>query len=173
VRRYPHRVDRLILMSCGAPRSAAGAMYSAVSAIVRALPLPILRRLTAMFLSRRLVHAPDARGAALRALTAHRRRLELVGERIGRELMAGRFRMAADVHRAEDDIRSALQEWRGRILLLIARDDPLFSRRSRNRIRAVLPRVEVHTFDKGGHLIPLFNREEMQQVVIRFASEPA
>lgn len=171
VRRHPERVDRLILMSCGAPRYAAASMFRAASWIARTLPLPAVRWLTSLFLSRRLVHAPDARGAIRRALAAHRRRLESAADGVNRELMVGRFRIAADVHRAERDIRAALEAWRGRILLLMASDDPLFSPRARNRIGEAFPQSQLHTFPHGGHLIPLFNAEEMRQIVIRFASE--
>lgn len=171
VRRHPHRVERLILMSCGAPRSASARIYGVAAAIARTLPLPAVRWLTSLFLSRRLVHAPAARGSAGRALAAQRRRLGSVAKRIGRDLIVGRFRIAADVHRAEHDIRAAIEAWSGRILLLVASDDPLFPPRARNRMRSVLPTAQVHTFATGGHLIPLFNREEMRRVVIGFASD--
>lgn len=178
VRRHPARVERLILMSCGAPRLASALLFGAASFAAGHLPSPVVRWLTSRFLSRRLVHAPGARGGVRRALDVHLRRLAAAATSVRRELVAARFRIAADVHRAADDIRLALDSWTGPILLLIASDDPLFPPRAQRRLSTGFPRVQVHTFARGGHLIPLFHGDEMRRIVTRFAegvsgSEPA
>lgn len=171
VRRHPTRVDRLILMSCGIPNPAAAWLFHAAGVVARTLPNRAVQALTSLFLTRRLVRTSGADGSAGRALAAHRRRLESFAGRIGQDIIVARFRIAADVHRAESEICDALATWSGRILLLIANDDPLFSSKTHERIRESLPRAEVYTFAQGGHLIPLFHGDEMRRIVIGFATD--
>lgn len=169
VRRHPMRVARLILMSCGIARRSSATLYIFARILARSLPLRALRRIVSLFLSRRLVHTPPTEAAVRRALGAHRQRLAGIAERIDRDLVVARFRVAADVHRAGPDIRRAIEGSEGRTLLLLASDDPLFSARERRRLRLMLPNANIHMFAQGGHLIPLFNADEMRRIVIQFA----
>jgi pimeloyl-ACP methyl ester carboxylesterase len=171
VARHGARASRLILMSCGATRRTSTIFYALVGCIARALPEPFVRGIVRLFLSRRLVVVRGARASARRAIRAHRRRLEQFSERVRKEMVVARFRIATDIHRADDHIRGAIRVWHGRTLVLVAADDPLFGARERDRLRDTLPGATIHTFRKGGHLIPLMNGEEMRGIITRFVSK--
>ena len=84
-----------------------------------------------------------------------------------------RFTLAARIHEGEASLRRILRAWPGVILLIVADDDPLFDRRSRVRMQQAFPRARLHTFDVGGHVIPLFHGEEVRRLVGDLARESA
>jgi len=170
---HPDQVRRIILMSCPPLRRAASFAYGCASGIARSLPLPVLRFITRTILTRRLADATGAGNAAKRALQSHRRRLDDFGRRFTREVLVARLSLAARIHRREPRFRDVLRLWCGPMLLMIADDDPLFDRRALARLRKAFPDAQLHTFDGGGHVIPLLHGEAMRRVIREFVRDQA
>ena len=84
-------------------------------------------------------------------------------ELVSRVLLASEFLQ----HRYSTD---DLQQWRGRILILDADEDPLMPPRVRSALRSLYPTAEVHTFSGTGHSAAILRPEEYAQAIASFLS---
>lgn len=168
---YPEQVRCLILMSCPPLRDSAAPLYAVAWVLARLLPLSAVKLITRTILTRRLAGARGADAAARRALRAHRRRLHQAGRTVSRETLVARLRLAAMIHGRAARLRRLLGSWNGDVLLMIADDDPLCGARARRRLRAAFPAARIHTFEAGGHVIPLFHAEAMRELIGEFVRD--
>ncbi len=155
VRRAPDRVASLVLSHTGAPD---GKRRGIATAIVAAMPQPLLRGLLKAKLGRTL----DA------ADTFWRRYFDrAIGEMTKADIMS-RVRLQAEFARQAEWGPDDLARWPGRVLLMEGADDPLFPPAARARLRALYPTAEVHRFQGTGHAAAVLRPEEYADVVTRF-----
>ena len=155
VRRAPERVASLVLSHTGAPD---GKRRGVATAIVAAMPQPLLRGLLKARLGRTLDGAD----------TFWRRYFdEAIGEMTKADILS-RVRLQAEFGAQRGWSADDLARWPGRVLLMEGEDDPLFPPAARARLRALYPTAEVHRFQGTGHAAAVLKPEEYANVVTRF-----
>jgi pimeloyl-ACP methyl ester carboxylesterase len=154
VRRAPERVASLVLSHTGAPD---GKRRSVATAIVAAMPQPLLRGLLRARLGRTL----DAADAFWRRYFDR-----AIGEMTKADILS-RVRLQAEFG-GQTWGPQDLAQWPGRVLLIEGEDDPLFPPAARARLRALYPTAEVHRFRGTGHAAAVLKPQEYADVVTRF-----
>lgn len=154
VRRAPDRVASLVLSHTGAPD---GKRRSVATAIVAAMPQPLLRGLLRARLGRTL----DA------ADTFWRRYFDRAIREMTKADVLSRVRLQAEFG-GQTWGPQDLAQWPGRVLLMEGEDDPLFPPAARARVRALYPTAEVHRFRGTGHAAAVLKPKEYADVVTRF-----
>jgi pimeloyl-ACP methyl ester carboxylesterase len=155
VRQAPERVASLVLSHTGAPD---GKRRGVATAIVAAMPQPLLRGL----LKKRLGRTLDA------ADTFWRRYFDrAIGEMTKADILS-RVRLQAEFGAQAGWSPGDLARWPGRVLLIEGEDDPLFPPAARARLRALYPTAEVHRFQGTGHAAAVLRPEEYAAVVTGF-----
>jgi aminoacrylate hydrolase len=157
VRRAPERVASLVLSHTGAPD---GKRRSVATAIVAAIPQPLLRGL----LKARLGRTLDA------ADTFWRRYFDVAIGAMTKADILSRVRLQAEFGGQAGWTPDDLALWPGRVLLIEGEDDPLFPPAARVRLRALYPTAEVHRFQGTGHAAAVLKPEEYADVVTAFIS---
>lgn len=162
VRRYPERVDRVVLSHARLSGREEAARFRLAGQLLLALPLPVLR----------LVIRP-ARLLLPREVRDHRRfwkaYYDEIVDRLGRADYASRIRLWLDACRqdwlaAVDDVA----RWTGEALLLEADNDPLIPPRERAALHALHPQAQVHTFMGTKHSAWIMRQEEYLRVIVGF-----
>jgi pimeloyl-ACP methyl ester carboxylesterase len=154
VRHAPDRVASLVLSHTGAPD---GKRRGVATAIVSAVPQPLLRAL----LKKRLGKTLDT------ADTFWRRYFDrAIGEMTKADILS-RVRLQAEFA-AQRWSPSDLAHWPGRVLLMEGEDDPLFPPAARARLRALYPTAEVHRFHGTGHAAAVLKPDEYAATVTQF-----
>ena len=157
VRRAPERVASLVLSHTGAPD---GRRRGVATAIVAALPQPLLRGLLKARLGRTLDGAD----------TFWRRYFDrAIGEMTKRDILS-RVRLQAEFGAQAGWGPDDLARWPGRVLLIEGDDDPLFPAAARAQLRALYPTAAVHRFQGTGHAAAVLRPQEYADVVTRFIS---
>jgi pimeloyl-ACP methyl ester carboxylesterase len=158
VRRVPERVTSLVLSHTGAPD---GKRRGVATAIVAAMPQPVLRGL----LKARLGRTLDA------ADTFWRRYFDrAIGDMTKADILS-RVRLQAEFGAQARWSPDDLARWPGRVLLIEGEDDPLFPPAARARLRALYPTAEVHRFQGTGHAAAVLKPEEYAEVVTQFLAK--
>lgn len=157
VRRAPERVASLVLSHTGAPD---GKRRGVATAVVAALPQPLLRGL----LKARLGRTLDA------ADVFWRRYFDRAIAEMTKADILSRVRLQAEFGAQAGWTPDDLARWPGRVLLIEGEDDPLFPPVARARLRALYPTAEVHRFQGTGHAAAVLKPEEYADVVTRFLS---
>lgn len=170
----PDRIDRVVLISCGGPRWTRAVYYVALQLLASVLPLVLVRGAVHLIFANHLVpRGSEAPTAVRRVLAQQRRRLIAYAREVSREFVRARIRLTAALHwrSRSRDLRHTT--WRGRMLLLVAHDDPIVRERELVRIRRMVGDLHIHRFDGGGHLVPLYHAAEMSSVVHSFLAAGA
>jgi pimeloyl-ACP methyl ester carboxylesterase len=158
VRRAPERVASLVLSHTGAPD---GKRRGVATAIVAAMPQPLLRGLLKARLGRTLDGAD----------TFWRRYFDRAIAEMTKADILSRVRLQAEFGGQAGWGPGDLARWPGRVLLIEGEDDPLFPPAARARLRALYPGAEVHRFRGTGHAAAVLRPEEYAAVVTRFVLE--
>jgi pimeloyl-ACP methyl ester carboxylesterase len=161
VRRYPSRVDRLILSDTGVPRRARAGRYSRYVRIVKALPLPAIRalwRLGAYLYLRAIPTNKSFWRAYFRELIST----------ISRQECVGRLRIWVEFDRYSRFTPCDLDTWPGKVLILQAGGDSTFPPREQAALRKLYPRALITTFPAGGHAASITHRKAYLEAIIRF-----
>jgi pimeloyl-ACP methyl ester carboxylesterase len=155
VRRAPERVASLVLSHTGAPD---GKRRGVATAIVAAMPQPLLRGL----LKSRLGRTLDAADMFWRRYFDR-----AIGEMTKADILS-RVRLQAEFAGQAGWGPDDFAGWPGRVLLIEGEDDPLFPPAARARLRALYPGAEVHRFRGTGHAAAVLKPAEYAEVVTRF-----
>jgi pimeloyl-ACP methyl ester carboxylesterase len=158
VRRVPERVTSLVLSHTGAPD---GKRRGVATAIVAAMPQPVLRGL----LKARLGRTLDAADTFWRRYFDH-----AIGDMTKADILS-RVRLQAEFGAQVGWRPDDLARWPGRVLLIEGEDDPLFPPAARARLRALYPTAEVHRFQGTGHAAAVLKPEEYAEVVTQFLAK--
>jgi pimeloyl-ACP methyl ester carboxylesterase len=165
VRKYPHRVSKLILLNTGIPDEQLGRATKRGKPLVTLLPLGIVRFLVQKLLVKALSVRPEEQlfwQALMHELAANLTRADIASsfdETIDYRL---------NYHFSPDDLTS----WPGKVLILQSDDDPATKPAMRLALRNLYPQAQVHTFHQAGHTPFLSQPDEFYPLVRTFLRQP-
>lgn len=164
VRRHPDRVERMILSHTGPPNPGRGQIIDKSLRWLPRLPMFLLRRQYRQVMLNALPNTPEL--AITRAYLE-----EIIALHLTKEWMINGYRRVVDY----DQLRFTpgdLDNWPGRLLLLLADNDPATPGPVRERMKTLYPRAEVRIFEGTGHATGVLKREEYVAAMEEFlASE--
>jgi len=158
VRQYPNQVDRLVLSHTGVPRPDRVAKTRSLLAILRLLPMGLLRAMLRLSTRRSLEDAPKQR-AFWEAYSN-----EMIAQITKADLLS-RYRVVIDFDLSCAFAPEDLEGWPGRILILEGDNDPVAEAPAREALRALYPQANVHTFRGSGHVASVAKLEEYDAVI--------
>ncbi len=161
VRRHPGRTERLILSHTVLPDPARGRQVAGVLRWLPHLPMPLLRALFRMRMGGLLPKVPEL--AMTRAYLA-----EVVVRHLKKERMIPGYRCVVDFDTNYRFAPEDLDGWPGRILLLMADNDPSTPEPQREAMKALYPRAEARIFHGSGHATAILQREEYLKAMDEF-----
>lgn len=169
VRRYPERVDKLVLSGFG--------LYNERNAQRARRALRLFALFPYWFVSgyykrrmAKLLSGIDAvEGAFMLAYVS-----DLLDLQHSKKTLIGQFRLLEDLVNSADTYRVFEPvEGAGRVLILQAKDDTGFEPDEQAALRATYPGAQVHLFEEGGHLVGITRREEYDAVLYGFLKAEA
>jgi pimeloyl-ACP methyl ester carboxylesterase len=165
VRRHPDRTASLILSHSLLPTREGAAWVAKIVRWMRLLPAPALRAFFRMRLGGLFPEGEHPELALSRALFA-----EIVNYRLTKAQLISLMRRVVDLGEnyrfAPDDLR----DWPGRILLLMADDDPATPEPVREAMAAMYPRAQMHLFSGTGHVTAILKQDEYFAAIDEFLS---
>ena len=161
VRQYPARVGRLILSHTGGPKAERASKSRQFAALMRWLPMGVLRWLLTHAGRKALQDAPAQR-AFWEAYTAE------IAARLTKADLLARYVIAADFDATSNFSPDDLNDWTGRLLILEGDNDPIAEAPAREALKVFYPNARVHTFHGSGHVAPIARVEEYVSVIKEF-----
>lgn len=161
VRKYPHRIDKLILSHTGVPNPERARMSNLGMNVLRLLPMWMIRKALKWEISRLLSTAKDEKPfwqAYFKELAAG----------LSKEELISMYQRAIDLERRYTFAPGDLAGWTGRILILESDNDSIIKAPERAALKALYPQAQVHTFIGAGHGASLIKREEYLSVIRAF-----
>lgn len=154
VRRYPGRVDRLVLSDTGVPRPARARKYRRYVSLLRVLPMSVTRALWRVGAYLYLRDMAPRHRPFWQAYFAQLRKTITRRECINRLLVWIDFDSGSRF--SPDDLDAG----RGAVLILEAERDTTFPEWERLALRRLYPAAQVRVFTGGGHAASLDRRDE-------------
>ena len=161
VRRYPQRVSSLVLSHTGGPRPDRAATNRRFIALLRLLPMGLLRFMLKGATRKSLQDAPEQIPfweAYSNDMIARLRKTDLIG----------RYQVAVDFDASSMFAPDDLKDWPGRILILEGDNDPIAEAPARAALKTLHPQASVHTFHGSGHVASIAKVDEYVAVIKRF-----
>ena len=165
VRKYPHRVSKLILLNTGVPDKQLGRATKRAKPLVTLLPLGIVRSLVQKFLVKALAVRPEEQlfwQAMMQELVTNLTRAD----------MTSSFDETIDYRLNYRFFPDDLKNWPGKVLILQSDDDPATKPEMRMALRNLYPQAHIHTFHQAGHTPFLSQPDEFYPCVWTFLREP-
>jgi pimeloyl-ACP methyl ester carboxylesterase len=166
VRRYPGRVDSLILASTAAPEQRLVPRMKRQEKLVSLFPVGLLLSLS----KRRVLHLlsglPEEERSFWKALLK-----EKISSYVTKAWLISQYKLLADYCASYHFAPADLEHWPGAILILQADDDELIQRLAREPLTAFHPQAQVHTFHNANHIPLITKRDEYINVVKQFLRE--
>jgi pimeloyl-ACP methyl ester carboxylesterase len=163
VRRYPERVDRLILSHTGVPEQQRAGRNRRLIFMLRLLPMSWLRNMVGQAARKSLEEAAETI-PFWEAYTD-----EILARTTKADLLA-RYQVAADFDATSAFKPQDLQDWPGKILILEGDNDPVAEEDDRQALKALYPQARVHTFHGSGHIASIAKIDEYTTVIKGFLS---
>lgn len=168
VRRYPGRVDRLVLSDTGVPRPERARKYRRYVWLLRVLPMFVIRALWQLGAYVYLREMAPRYRPFWRAYFARLRKTITRRECINRLLVWMDFDGGSRFSPGD------LAGWRGEMLILEAERDTTFPGWERQALHRLYPAAQVRVFTGGGHAASLDRRDEYIEAIRAFlAPQPA
>jgi pimeloyl-ACP methyl ester carboxylesterase len=161
VRRYPEMVRSLVLSHTLPPYRETGEKIRKTMGLLRVLPEGLLRWLLGKRMGALLPEKTD-QVALMYALYR-----ELLDLRLKKADFLGIFWRTVD-YCALQFTPQDLAEWEGRVLLVLADDDPGTPEAVRLELSRLYPPARMHLFHGTGHASSVLNQEEYQAVIGAF-----
>ncbi len=168
LRRRPRQVEHLVLLSTGSPNRAVGRRTERLMRVLRPFPFAVLRWLMKAELQKHLGAAGLPPDEAARVEGFRQRLSEYVDTKLTKETLLSRVALAADFNLREPSGPQAVEDWRGRVLIVDSDDDRMVTAEDRRRLREAYPGALSCTFHGAGHLVALLMTEELVEVVKAF-----
>jgi pimeloyl-ACP methyl ester carboxylesterase len=146
VRRHPERTASLVLSHTLLPDRGAAVQVARTLRWVRLLPGRLLRGLFRMRLAGLFPEGSHPELALAKALF-----VEILGTRLTKAQLLSLMRRTAELGLHHAYGPGDLAGWPGRILILMATDDPATPEPSRRALLAAYPQAQVRLFSGGGH----------------------
>ncbi len=161
VRRHPERTERLVVSHAGCPDPERGRKIAGALRWLRLLPMALLRAIVRKRLAGLLPEGPA--GAMLAAYVA-----EVLTYQTTKTGLLNGYRRVVDFDLNGSFTPEDLAGWPGRILLIMADDDPSTPEPVRRAMQTLYPQAEVHLFHGTGHAAPILRQEEYYSVLETF-----
>lgn len=155
VRRHPDRTASLILSHTLLPERKAAEQVAKIARWIHWLPASVLRALFRLRMGKLFPEGQHPELALSKALFA-----EIVDCRLTKAQIISMMRRVVDLAMNYSFTPDELEAWPGRILLLMAEDDPATPPPVREAISAMYPRAQMRTFSGAGHLTPILKQDE-------------
>src|SRR5262245_35069224 len=161
VRKYPERINKLVLSHTGVPNPQRAKMNDFGMKVMRFLPIGLASAALRWEVSKLLSTAKDEKPfwqAYFKELAAG----------LSKEELISRYQCAIDLERRYTFAPGDLAGWTGRILILESDNDTIIKAPERAALKALYPQAQVHTFIGAGHGASLIKREEYLSVIRAF-----
>ncbi len=166
VRKYPERVDNLVLSHTGVPNPKRARLSKLGLTVLRLLPIGLVRAGLKWEISRLLSTAGDKREFWLAYFN------ELISGLTKEEVLRS-YELAIDLEQHYAFAPGDLANWPGKIIVLESDNDSVIVDSERTALKALYPQAEVHTFIGAGHAASIIKREEYISVVRAFLTRYA
>ncbi len=166
VRRYPERVETLILVSTAAPEKRLVPQMKRNERLVSLLPSGLLLRMSKQRVLRLLSVLSEKERLFWKALLT-----EKISAYVTKAWLVSQFKLLADYCDNYRFTPDDLAHWAGAILILQADDDELIQRLARVPLPAFYPQARVYTFHEANHIPLITKRDEYIDVVRRVLHE--
>jgi pimeloyl-ACP methyl ester carboxylesterase len=156
VRSHPERLSKIVLSVAFPPNPESGEQTARMMRWIKFLPTAVLRAVIRRSFDRLGRDAEDDPSVALTMALAREAVLYPVGRK---DILAGLRRVAdmtASFTYAPDD----LDDWPGKMLILMGSEDPATPPETRDAMKVLYPHAEVKIFEGGGHAIAVSHQEE-------------
>ena len=155
VRRHPDRTTSLILSHTVLPERQTAEQVARVARWIQWLPASMLRALFRLRMGKLFPEGQHPELALSKALFA-----EIVDYRLTKAQIISTMRRTVDLGMNYSFTPGELEGWPGRILLLMAEDDPATPQPVREAISAMYPQAQMRTFSGAGHLTVILKQDE-------------
>jgi pimeloyl-ACP methyl ester carboxylesterase len=167
VRAYPELVTRLVLCHTTAPAGEQATKgVRQARRIFRLMPAGLAARIMIRQLETILTTGATEESAAFwRWYLA-----ELGASGLGKQEVLNRLELGMDALERYPFSPDDLEDWPGRVLLVLAEDDPAVPPSSREQLVGTYPRAELKLFSDGGHSAAHRHPEEYRKTIEEFLS---
>ena len=166
IRRHPERFATMVLSHTLLPSQTGGSQLSNMLRWLRFLPQPVLRAFFKRTMNKLQPH-DDAPQTQL--FKAHF--TEIANTRLTKAQIISLMRRTAELSLntpfSPDDLRS----WPGRILLIMAEDDPATPASVREALTAMYPQAQVRLFSGTGHTTAVLKQDEYIDAIVSFIEQ--
>ena len=162
VHRYPELVTRLVLSHTYPPVDRRARSVEPALRLFRVLPMPMVKK---MLRDRMIGILPPKPSPELLLIAAQVR--EAVATRLTRQAALSTYLRMMDFDR-QVYTPSDLSQWPGKILIMLAEDDPTTPEDLRNDLIALYPDAKVHLFKGSGHASGILESSEFIKVIDEF-----
>ena len=152
-RRFPERVDRLIIAHTGVPEKQRSGRNQRLLFMLSLMPMSWLRNLLRQATRKSLEDAPQA-------LPFWEPYTEEILDRMTKASILARYRVAADFDATSVFTSRDLVDWPGKILILEGDNDAVADESDRQALKALYPQAKVHTFHGSGHIAAIARLDE-------------
>jgi len=166
VRRYPERVDTLILARTAAPEQQLVSRMKRQEKLVSLFPLSLLLSMSKRRVLHLLSSLPGEERFFWKALLT-----EKISSYVTKAWLISQYRLLADYCANYHFTPADLEHWPGAILILQADDDELIRRLAREPLTTFYPQAQVHTFHNANHIPLITRQDEYIKVVKQFLRE--
>ncbi len=155
VRRRPDRSASLVLSHTLLPNRETARSIRGSMRWLKLMPLPVLRAFFKKTMSRMMSEDATPEVALMNAHFA-----EIVDFHLGKAQLVSLMARTVDVAESYTFTSNDLKDWPGRILLLMADDDPATPEPVRRAIMEMYPSAQVRLFSGSGHLTSILKQDE-------------
>ena len=162
VRRHPGKTDKLVISHAGYPDAGRGAKIAKAMRWLPLLPMGVLRLLAKKRLAG-LLPKGHAETAFFRAYVQ-----EVLQFQLTKESFLNTYRRVVDFDRNHRFSPRDLSDWPGKVLLVMADDDPATPDPVPQAMQALYPQAQVHIFSGTGHAAAILKRDEYYSLIEAF-----
>ncbi|MBN1431058.1 MAG: alpha/beta hydrolase [Anaerolineae bacterium] len=155
VRRHPDRTAGLILSHTLLPNPETGRAIAKTLRWLRLMPQPLLRLFFKRTMSRLMTRNAAPEMALINAHFA-----EIVDFHMTKAQIVSLMARTIDVSESYTFTPGDLKDWPGRVLLMMADDDPATPEPMRRAIMSMYPQATVRLFSGSGHLTSILKQDE-------------
>ncbi len=166
VRRFPDRVQTLVLSSTAAPDKGLVAHMKRQERLVALFPKWLLRPVSERRILPMLAEVPVEERAFWTAFMR-----EQIALYVTKTWLLCQYKLLADYCANYQFAADDLANWPGSILILQADDDELIRRLARTPLTAFYPQARVYMLHQAGHVLLITRRQEYIDVVKLFLAE--
>lgn len=166
VRRQPDRSASLILSHTLLPNPETGRSISKTMRWLKLMPQPVLRAFFKRTMSRLMTKNAIPEIVLMNAHFA-----EIVDFHLSKAQLVSLMARTVDIAESYSFTPDDLKGWPGRILLLMADDDPATPEPVRQAIMAMYPQAKVRLFSGSGHLTSILKQDEYIGAMEEFIGE--